>query len=135
MFTNSACSTDNLLVLIGLEAQPFNRSKRVVTLCFCSPTFKFSGRKAKVICLNLSDLPNRKIGNIKKKWCTGRSEIDLTNQPDLYEKPGLSGGQKGRPDKRCDMCELVVRLADTRADKSSVESSLLIFDKAASYFL
>ena len=35
----------------------------------------------------------------------------------------------------CDMCELVVKLADTRADKSSVESSPLIFDKAASYFL
>ncbi|CAH3194073.1 unnamed protein product, partial [Porites evermanni] len=57
-----------------------------------------TSRKALVIRLNLSDLPNRKIGNIKYKWCTGRSEIDVTNEPDLDEKPGLSGGPKGLPD-------------------------------------
>ena len=36
---------------------------------------------------------------------------------------------------RCDLCELVIKLANTRADKSSVESLPLRFDKVASYFL
>ena len=107
-------------------------------LCFCSPTFKFSGRKALVIRLNLSDLPNRKIGNIKNKWCTGRFEIDVTNEPDLDENLAFPVDQKDcliTENIRCDMCELAVKLADTRTDKYSAESLPLRFDKAVSYFL
>ena len=107
-------------------------------LCFCSPTFKFSGRKALVIRLNLSDLPNRKIDNIKNIWCTGRFDIDVTNEPNLDENLAFPVDQMDcliTENIRCDMCELAVKLADTRTDKSSAESLPLRFDKAASYFL
>ncbi|CAH3108603.1 unnamed protein product, partial [Porites lobata] len=53
-----------------------------------------TSRKALVIRLNLSDLPNRKIGNIKNKWCTGRFEIDVTNEPDLDENLAFPVDQK-----------------------------------------